>query len=170
MRLSEVSNHGRAKIMAYRWVVRCKNCGAEITFQIADETPPAERQPSKPAMRNHSEAMKCPLCKIIADYEERSPIPFVVSMQFRGEQSTTFKLRAKNSARSGQKCLRCYEQSTELHFESTLRQDPIRIALFLHNRPFSAYSSTLSHAVGARFELPSHITIRGRLSNEIRYP
>ena len=61
--------------MGYRWIVRCKNCGAEITFRIVDEQHPRETvnnmasvPPPKPVMKNSSQALKCSLCKVIADY------------------------------------------------------------------------------------------------------
>lgn len=52
--------------MGYRWIVNCKYCGAEITFQIVDEQHPREVQPPKPVMMK--QALKCSLCKTIADY------------------------------------------------------------------------------------------------------
>jgi hypothetical protein len=52
--------------MNCRWIVECNNCGEEITVEIVDESPNV--QPPKPVMRSYSEAMKCPFCKVIADY------------------------------------------------------------------------------------------------------
>lgn len=59
--------------MGYRWIVKCKHCGADITFRIVDEQHPRETvnnmqavSPPKPAMMR--QALKCALCKSITDY------------------------------------------------------------------------------------------------------
>ena len=54
--------------MGYRWIVKCNNCGAEITFQLSDRNPPdmETMPPTKPVMMRQS--LKCRLCGAMDEY------------------------------------------------------------------------------------------------------
>lgn len=54
--------------MGHRWIVKCNNCGAEITFHVGEE-PLNDVQtalPTKPVMMRQS--LKCSLCGTLAEY------------------------------------------------------------------------------------------------------
>jgi hypothetical protein len=71
--------------MPYRWVVHCKSCEKEFTFNAIDEQQPRETvnniqdvDPPKPALRGTAELRTCPYCGHSDKYES-------ADLKFRGE-------------------------------------------------------------------------------------
>lgn len=53
--------------MGYRWIVKCKRCGADITFQLMEEQH-LEANPPKIMMR---QVLKCSICRSEVEYERQ---------------------------------------------------------------------------------------------------